>query len=52
MNFTCEDDNDSFTGYCQNCKKHFCMSCEEDHSGHNLIEFKNIIPKKKNWKIR
>jgi len=47
MNFTCEDDNDSFTGYCQNCKKHFCMSCEEDHSGHNLIEFKNIIPKKK-----
>ena len=23
------------------------MSCEGDHTGHNVIEFKNIIPKKK-----
>ena len=47
INFTCEEDNDNFTGYCEKCKKHFCMSCEGDHTGHNVIEFKNIIPKKK-----
>ena len=47
VNYTCQEDNDSFTGYCETCKKHFCMSCEVDHSDHEIIEFKNIIPKKK-----
>ena len=47
INYTCEDDIDSFTGYCQQCKKHFCMSCEDEHIEHNIVEFKSIIPKKK-----
>ena len=51
INYTCEDDIDSFTGYCQQCKKHFCMSCEDEHIEHNIVELNQLFQKKKNWKI-
>ena len=47
LNYICEEDNDNFVGYCEECRKQYCMTCEENHEEHEKIDFRDILPKKK-----
>ena len=40
-NFICNEHNESFSRYCNYCKKNICMSCEEYHQNHETI---SIMP--------
>jgi hypothetical protein len=45
-NYICEEHNEKFNSYCNNCKKNLCLMCESDHQDQeNIVEFKNIIKK-------
>ena len=45
-NYICENDGEHFTSYCQTCKKNLCVSCENDHSQHEVIPFSKLMKNK------
>ena len=48
---TCLKDRDNtFIGFCKSCSIHYCMSCIDEHNGHEIIPLNSIIPKDKNLK--
>ena len=48
--YICEKHNSNYEKYCEECKKNICQKCEEEHKGHNLIIYKEIIPDKNELK--
>ena len=51
-NYICPDHGDNYNSYCEECKKNICLACEEEHSGHSVISFGKILPKKDEIKIK
>ena len=43
--FICYKHNNFYIKYCYDCKTDICTTCEEEHENHNIISFKDIIPK-------
>ena len=37
INFFCEQHNERYIKYCNDCKKNFCIQCEDEHKGHKDI---------------
>jgi len=37
INFFCEEHNERYIKYCNDCKKNFCIQCEDEHKGHKDI---------------
>ena len=51
INYFCGKHKDSFAKYCNKCKIDICCLCEEEHSGHKLILYGNIISNKRQLMI-
>ena len=44
--YFCIEHNNSYTGYCNSCKKNICDKCEKDkHNKHRIEFYKKICPK-------
>ena len=41
--YLCDLHNEKFSSYCEKCEKNICIYCKE-HTTHQLIDFKEIIP--------
>ena len=37
INFLCEEHNERYIKYCNDCKQNLCIQCDAGHKGHNLI---------------
>ena len=44
-NYICPKHNYVFFQYCKKCKINMCLFCNEEHSGHEIISFINLLPK-------
>ena len=45
FDMTCLEHLTTFSKYCKDCKKNICLKCQRAlHSGHQLIDFGNILP--------
>ena len=42
--YKCSKHIQPFKSYCKNCKENMCESCQEEHNGHEIIEFNDIMP--------
>ena len=42
--FYCYKHNEAFICYCTDCKEDICLSCEKNHSGHEIITYDSIMP--------
>ena len=46
QNQLCQNHNQKYTMYCQNCKKNICYKCNSSHQDHSKKSIFNIIPSK------
>ena len=48
-NYFCENHKERYCSYCQTCNKNLCLlcECENIHENHKIIDFKNLIKKKR-----
>ena len=44
-NCICPKHNDGFIQYCSRCNTNLCVACFEEHQGHEIMHFGNLIPK-------
>ena len=44
--------DDNYTSYFDTCKMNICIVCENEHSGHEIISFEKILPKKEELNIQ
>ena len=44
--FKCNLHNESYTLYCEQCKKNICIICEKEHKNHKKISLGEIMPDK------
>ena len=42
--YKCSKHIQPFRSYCKNCKENMCESCQDEHNGHEIIEFNDIMP--------
>ena len=48
INYICNLHNESFSSFCNKCKKNLCMSCESEHKDkENIIYYRDILLPKK-----
>ena len=45
-NSICNKHDESYFGYCNECNKNICISCENEHNNHNIITYGKIIKDK------
>ena len=45
IEFYCEEHNEKYISYCQECKKDLCMLCLDNHEYHYILYYTNIVPK-------
>ena len=43
-NYICNDHNETFKSYCNECNINLCLQCEIDHNNHEIINYRNILP--------
>ena len=43
-NYMCYIHKDIYNSYCKKCKKDLCTLCQNEHRGHSLIIYENILP--------
>ena len=43
INFICQKHNEFFTKYCEECKINLCDECDQEHIGHNIIYFGDLV---------
>ena len=47
-NYICEEHNNKYNAYCEDCKENICTYCEKNHNEHKIITFGKLIPNKNN----
>jgi len=45
-NCYCNEHKEPYNSFCENCKKNICLTCIEEHSSHDIINYQNILAKK------
>ncbi len=44
--YKCSAHIQPFISYCKNCNENLCGSCQDEHNGHEIIKFNDIMPDK------
>ena len=42
-NYICKNHNETFVKYCEECKIDLCFSCINEHKGHKIISYEDIL---------
>ena len=48
INFICIKHNDNYIKFCNKCGINICISCQNDHIGHDIMNFRDLMPNKDN----
>ena len=41
--YICEDHNEKYNSYCENCNKNLCLNCKNNHKYHKIKDFDEIL---------
>lgn len=44
-NYYCKEHNEQYDSYCNKCEKNIYIKCINKHTEHEIINYKNILPK-------